>query len=62
MEKDLYLIKIPSVLTSLVGSQNIRGAIQAAVEDIFTVWANPELVKKIQVTKPRCKKNGEEDE
>lgn len=60
MQKDLYTVKIPVVLTNLVGKQNIREKIQGAVEEIFTVWAHPELVKGIQVTKPRGKKGGEE--
>jgi len=48
-----YLVQIPEVLTKLLGPQNIRTEIEEGVKLIFQDWANPELVKKIRVTKPR---------
>lgn len=64
MKKDLYLVEIPAILTSMVGKQNIRENIEEATQAIFAVWANPTLVGKIKVTKPRAKreKGDQEDE
>jgi len=59
MSKDLYTVEIPTILTSMVGKQNIREQIESGVKDLFEVWAHPKLVDKIKVTKPRSKDNGE---
>lgn len=61
MKKDIYAITIPSVLTELFGKGNVRTVIEEEVRATFKDWAHPELVAKIQVTKPRTKKNGEEN-
>lgn len=61
MKKDLYQVTIPAVLTDLVGRGNMRDKIKEAVQDVFADWAKDELINKIQVTKPREKKNGGED-
>ncbi|KKM80224.1 hypothetical protein LCGC14_1342070 [marine sediment metagenome] len=58
MKKITYIITIPEVLTKLAGAQNIRGALELAAQIIFKDWAHPNLVEKIQVTKPR-ERNGE---
>lgn len=57
MSKELYSIKIPTVLANLAGKQNIREQIEDATKALFNEWAHPDLVKKIQVTKPRTKVN-----
>ncbi len=48
-----YIVKIPEVLTKLLGPQNIRTEIEEGVKLIFEEWANPALVSRIKVTKPR---------
>ena len=60
MKRTTYIVTIPEILTSLSGAQNVRGALELAAKIIFADWANPKLVDKIQVTKPR-EKNGEEN-
>ncbi len=62
MNKTLYTVKIPTILAELVGTQNIREGIEEATREIFSEWAHPDILKRIQVTKPRLKgKEREED-
>jgi len=58
--KDLYIVEIPTVLTELTGRGNVRSQLEEAAKSIFIDWAKKSLVEKIQVTKPRVKKNGAE--
>ncbi len=48
-----YTVKIPDTITTLVGPQIVRVAIEDAIREVFDEWAKPELVKRIKVTKPR---------
>ena len=57
MSKELYSVTIPTVLANLAGKQNIREQIEDATRTLFIKWAHPNLVDKIQVTKPRTKGN-----
>ena len=61
MKKDLYTVEIPSILAGLIGKGNVRDRLEASTQAIFVDWALPSLVDKIQVTKPRVKKNGGEN-
>lgn len=62
MEKDLYIVTIPATLTKLFGKQNVREEIERVTKWIFQAWAHPDLVEKIQVTKPRVKKTEESND
>ena len=59
IEKTIYMVEIPTILTNMVGTQNIRGALERATILIFEDWARTELLNKIRVTKPRSKDNHE---
>jgi len=48
-----YTVQIPEILVKLIGPQNIRTEIEGGVKTMFEDWANPELISKIKVTKPR---------
>ncbi len=61
MTKTTYIIEIPEEITTLVGIQNIRGALELETILMFKKTFHPDIVEKIVVTKPRTKKNGEEN-